>query len=169
MITQDKAILVIILILAILALFVSIKLFMLSASIKKNIDEIRRLKQKQESEDYVTAKLGSMLRYLCQNLKIPLTEHDDLGEQAGHIQYHWIDGMVYSPTIALLKCNLSNFVLAHELGHYFALYNGDNSEESADREGYMLCKELLTSEDFNTIQWMLDCYFLGKDANDEKQ
>ena len=125
---------------------------------KKEITE--REKERKNAE----ARLTKSLKSLCEQLAIPLSYHDDLGDAAGHILYHSnMDGrlLLDSARIEILnKHKESPWVLAHELGHYMSIKQfQDSSEESADREAGKLCCSILSEKEQDLLTIPLMVYF----------
>jgi hypothetical protein len=120
--------------------------------------------QERKKEDVAQNRLTNVLKNLCNNLNIPLTYHDDLGDSAGQILYHSNKSgrlILDDARIQILKKHENEpYVLAHELGHYMAIkQQQDRSEESADREALLLCKSILTQEEQSLMEIGLHCHF----------
>lgn len=144
----------------------------------KLIDEPRlkrNLKQRQENFDaednarkLAENRLTLSLKSLCEQLNIPLTYHDELGASAGQILYHLNEleqlFLNNSKIMILNKYKDEPWVLAHELGHYMSFKHGDRTEESADAQGLILCKSILTQDEQNLLETELRCH-LGNTIN----
>ena len=134
---------------------------------KKEI--VEREKERKNAE----ARLTKSLKSLCEQLAIPLSYHDDLGDAAGHILYHSnMDGrlLLDSARIEILnKHKESPWVLAHELGHYMSIKQfQDSSEESADREAGKLCCSILSEKEQELLGIPLKVYFNTDGKGDEE-
>ena len=132
----------------------------------------RKFKKEMAEEKNVEARLTKSLKSLCEQLAIPLSYHDDLGDAAGHILYHSnMDGrlLLDSARIEILnKHKESPWVLAHELGHYMSIKQfQDRSEESADREAYKLCCSILSEKEQDLLVIPLMVYFNKDNKGDE--
>lgn len=125
---------------------------------KKEMAE--REKERENSE----VRLTKSLKSLCEQLAIPLSYHDNLGDAAGKILYHSnMDGrlLLDSARIEILnKHKETPWVLAHELGHYMSIKQfQDSSEESADREAAKLCCSILSEKEQDLLAIPLMVYF----------
>ena len=124
----------------------------------------KEMAEREKEEKNAEARLAKSLKSLCEQLAIPLSYHDDLGDAAGHILYHSnMDGrlLLDSARIEILnKHKESPWVLAHELGHYMSIKQfQDRSEESADREAYKLCCSILSEKEQDLLAIPLRVYF----------
>jgi hypothetical protein len=119
----------------------------------------------QFEQEKTINKLLNSLNDLATELKIPVEYCDFLGDAAGKILYHRYLGRILldEAKIQILNdCKDTPWVLAHELGHYFALlYNNDNSEQGANREAYKLCCKILNEDEQLVIYNLLKIYFLN--------
>lgn len=138
--------------------------------------DIRKFKkemaEKEKERKNAEARLTKSLKSLCEQLAIPLSYHDDLGDAAGHILYHSnMDGrlLIDSARIEILnKHKETPWVLAHELGHYMSIKQfQDSSEESADREAGKLCCSILSEKEQDLLAIPLMVYF-NKDSKEDK-
>lgn len=121
-------------------------------------------KQEDKLKKATEARLNSALKSLCFQLKIPLSYHNELGEAAGRILYHSQQGrlLLDKASIEIMKQKEDRpYVLAHELGHYMAIrQREDTSEQGADMEAYTLCCSILTKEEQDLLAIALKCHFL---------
>lgn len=119
-------------------------------------------KQKKISKD-TELRLTTSLKCICSQLSIPISYHEDLGDAAGKILYNSFNDKISldNARIEILnKYENEPFVLAHELGHYFALKQRcDRTEDGADREALILCKSILTQQESEIMAISLQCYF----------
>ena len=132
----------------------------------------KEMAEKGKERKNAEARLTKSLKSLCEQLAIPLSYHDDLGEAAGHILYHSnMDGrlLLDSARIEILnKHKETPWVLAHELGHYMSIKQfQDSSEESADREAGKLCCSILSEKEQDLLAIPLMVYF-NKDIKGDK-
>ena len=139
--------------------------------------DIRKFKKEMAEREQETknakARLTKSLKSLCEQLAIPLSYHDNLGEAAGQILYHSnMDGrlLLDRARIEILnKHKESPWVLAHELGHYMSIKQfQDRSEESADREAAKLCCSILSEKEQELLAIPLRVYF-NKDSKGDKE
>ena len=124
----------------------------------------KEMAEREKEEKNAEARLTKSLKSLCEQLAIPLSYHDNLGDAAGKILYHSnMDGrlLLDSARIEILnKHKESPWVLAHELGHYMSIKQfQDRSEESADREAYKLCCSILSEKEQDLLAIPLMVYF----------
>ena len=124
----------------------------------------KEMAEREKEEKNAEARLTKSLKSLCEQLAIPLSYHDNLGDAAGHILYHSnMDGrlLLGSAKIEILnKHKETPWVLAHELGHYMSIKQfQDESEESADREAYKLCCSILSEKEQELLAIPLMVYF----------
>lgn len=124
----------------------------------------KEMAERKKEEKNAEVRLTKSLKSLCEQLAIPLSYHDNLGDAAGHILYHSnMDGrlLLDSARIEILnKHKNSPWVLAHELGHYMSIKQfQDSSEESADREAGKLCCSILSEKEQDLLAIPLRVYF----------
>ena len=124
----------------------------------------KEIAEREQETKNAEARLTKSLKSLCEQLAIPLSYHDDLGDAAGYILYHSnMDGrlLLDSARIEILnKHKESRWVLAHELGHYMSIKQfQDRSEESADREAGKLCCSILSEKEQDLLTIPLMVYF----------
>lgn len=150
---------------ALLALFIVGTIIYENTSTKRFIAELKKEQEERKRKlDSAIERLTNALKSICNQLGIPLTYHDDLDTAAGRIVYHSngfgrliLDGARIE---ILNKYEQEPYVLAHELGHYMALkQNADGSEESADKQALILCKSILTEEEQKIMEIGLQCHF----------
>lgn len=132
----------------------------------------KEMAEKKKERENAEVRLTKSLKSLCEQMAIPLSYHDDLGDAAGHILYHSnMDGrlLLDSARIEILnKHKETPWVLAHELGHYMSIKQfQDSSEESADREAGKLCCSILSEKEQDLLSIPLMVYF-NKDIKGDK-
>lgn len=133
----------------------------------------KEMAEKEKEEKNAEVRLTKSLKSLCEQLAIPLSYHDDLGDAAGHILYHSnMDGRLLLDSVRieiLNKHKETPWVLAHELGHYMAIKQfQDRSEESADREAAKLCCSILSEKEQELLGIPLKVYF-NTDGKGDKE
>lgn len=137
--------------------------------LKRDLNQIREnFKAEDSARKLAENRLTLSLKSLCEQLNIPLTYHDELGTAAGQILYH-SNGLGQllldnSKIMILNKYKDDPWVLAHELGHYMSIKHGDQTEESADAQGLILCKSILTQDEQTSLEIALRCH-LGNTIN----
>ena len=103
------------------------------------------------------------MKTLCAQLGIDLSYHKELGDAAGRILYHSMNGRLFvdDARIEILeKYKDEPYTLAHELGHYMAIkQRQDSSEEGADTEADKLCRLILNDNEQKLLAISLRCYF----------
>lgn len=130
----------------------------------------------------IDKRLIDSLLALCNSLGIPVSYHNFLSDgNSAQLWYHRItdtDEFDLSEVEIRIQTKYENTSkhLAHELGHYMAIKkNHDISESSADKEGYELCKLILTVDEFEDMELILRFYFreyfteLVTDADKDKK
>lgn len=124
---------------------------MLSNSLERTVKE-------KKIED----RLLKSLLEISESLQIPVTIKENFYDgniAAGRIKF--LNSSIESTSRIEILEKYSNrpWVLAHELGHYFALRKGDDTEMGADNEGYKLCCAILNDKEEKEIKWLLNIYF----------
>lgn len=123
----------------------------------------KEIEQEHKERDTVEKRLTTSLKTLCVQLGIDLSYHKELGDAAGRILYHSMNGRLFvdDARIEILeKYKDEPYTLAHELGHYMAIkQRQDSSEEGADTEADKLCRLILNDNEQKLLAISLRCYF----------
>lgn len=123
----------------------------------------KKIEQEHKERDAVEKRLTTSLKTLCAQLGIDLSYHKELGDAAGRILYHSMNGRLFvdDARIEILeKYKDEPYTLAHELGHYMAIkQRQDSSEEGADTEADKLCRLILNDNEQKLLAISLRCYF----------
>ena len=123
----------------------------------------KKIEQEHKERDAVEKRLTTSLKTLCVQLGIDLSYHKELGDAAGRILYHSMNGRLFvdDARIEILeKYKDEPYTLAHELGHYMAIkQRQDSSEEGADTEADKLCRLILNDNEQKLLAISLRCYF----------
>lgn len=123
----------------------------------------KKIEQEHMERDFVENRLTISLKTLCAQLGIDLSYHKELGDAAGRILYHSMNGRLFvdDARIEILeKYKDEPYTLAHELGHYMAIkQRQDSSEEGADTEADKLCRLILNDNEQKLLAISLRCYF----------
>ncbi len=123
----------------------------------------KKIEQEHKERDAVEKRLTTSLKTLCAQLCIDLSYHKELGDAAGRILYHSMNGRLFvdDARIEILeKYKDEPYTLAHELGHYMAIkQRQDSSEEGADTEADKLCRLILNDNEQKLLAISLRCYF----------
>ena len=123
----------------------------------------KKIEQEHKERDAVEKPLTTSLKTLCAQLGIDLSYHKELGDAAGRILYHSMNGRLFvdDARIEILeKYKDEPYTLAHELGHYMAIkQRQDSSEEGADTEADKLCRLILNDNEQKLLAISLRCYF----------
>lgn len=126
----------------------------------KTNKDIKKFDQKRDKAE---ARLTKSLKALCSLLGIEVSYHKALGTAAGRILYHSRAGRLIpdDAKIEILEVYENEpWVLAHELGHYMAIkQREDSSEIGADQEGYKLCCLILNQHEQELLSIPLSAYF----------
>ena len=146
----------------IVAILISIGLGYLIASAILLIFELRGMRTRPQSK--TVKRLYNSLRSIIDQIGIPVTLHEDLGTAAGKFIYETNGrGELFfdnSEIKVLNKWDNDPWLLAHEIGHFFALKNGlPNTEQEADRQGLMICKSILTPKEQKELAVSLKVFF----------
>jgi hypothetical protein len=125
---------------------------------------IQILADTNNNEDKIKIRLSKLLECLCNQFKINLAYCDSFNDSAlGKIIFNNINGQLIMTDIKieiLQEYKNEPFVLAHELGHYISIkQRHDDSEQSADREGLKICRELLTPKEQTYLNSYFEKYF----------
>lgn len=123
----------------------------------------KEIEREHKERDTVENRLTESLKTLCTQLGIGLSYHKELGTAAGRILYHSMNGRLFvdDARIEILeKYKDEPYTLAHELGHYMAIkQRQDSSEEGADTEADKLCRLILNDNEQKLLAISLRCYF----------
>jgi hypothetical protein len=115
-------------------------------------------------EKRIEKRLLNVLVGICNKLNIPLSYHETLDIAAGRILYYSRCGRLFVDKAEIQIANKFKncpSVLAHELGHYYAIQkHEDNSEKAADFEALELCKSILTKHEQKVMKIWLKSFFV---------
>ena len=107
----------------------------------------KKIEQEHKERDAVEKRLTTSLKTLCAQLGIDLSYHKELFVDDARIEI-------------LEKYKDEPYTLAHELGHYMAIkQRQDSSEEGADTEADKLCRLILNDNEQKLLAISLRCYF----------
>ena len=123
----------------------------------------KEIEQEHKERNTVENRLTTSLKTLCTQLGIGLSYRKELGDDAGRILYRSMYGwlLVDDARIEILeRFENEPYILAHELGHYMAIkQRQDSSEEGADTEADKLCRLILNEKERNLLAISLRCHF----------
>jgi len=146
-------------------------IFPLGREIRNCDTECRKISQSYE--DYVFYReqgkknLTKRLYEIAKLENIPVKIHTDLGTAAGTFSYKANRDRTKfcfkdSEICLLEKCSKETdySILAHELGHFYAIKNdGDQTEERADEYALKICKSLISHNEEKALRVSLQIYF----------
>ena len=122
----------------------------------------KEIEQEHKERIVAESRLTESLKTLCTQLGIGLSYHEKLGTAAGRILYHSMNGRLFvdDARIEFREIQDEPYTLAHELGHYMAIkQRQDSSEEGADTEADKLCRLILNDNEQRLLAISLRCYF----------